>query len=169
VPRKIILGILALIVVLVLGVVVTGYLLPREHVATRERTFAVSPDALHSRIVTADQYPRWRTGVTRVEVLEPEGGKPKFREINGGDAITYVFDELSERRIVSRIADPSLPFGGTWTYELEPSGTGTLLRITERGDVRNPVFRFVSRFIMGHDATINAYMDDLARVTANGR
>ena len=30
--------------------------------------------------------------------------------------------------------------------------------ITERGSVRNPLFRFVSRFIMGHTASIDLYL-----------
>ena len=58
-----------------------------------------------------------------------------------------------------------LLFGGTWTYELTPVGRATLLRITERGEVYNPVFRVMSRFVFGHTATIDAYLAALgARV-----
>lgn len=40
---------------------------------------------------------------------------------------------------------------------------------TEDGEVYSPVFRFVSRFVMGHDATMNAYLDGLeARMAAGG-
>jgi hypothetical protein len=35
---------------------------------------------------------------------------------------------------------------------------GSELRITEEGEVYNPIFRFVSRFIMGHTATIDSYL-----------
>jgi hypothetical protein len=60
---------------------------------------------------------------------------------------------------VGRIADSNLPFGGSWTYELAPAGDGeTTLRITEDGEVYNPIVRFVSRFVMGHDATIKQYL-----------
>jgi hypothetical protein len=65
--------------------------------------------------------------------------------------------------VVSRIADRSLPFGGRWTFELSPAPGGTLLRITEDGEVYNPIFRFVSRFVFGHDRTINGYLEDLER------
>jgi len=64
---------------------------------------------------------------------------------------------------VTRIADPKLPFGGTWTYELSPAPERTSLRITEDGEVRNPVLRFVSRFVLGHTATIDRYLADLGR------
>ncbi|HMA23731.1 MAG TPA: hypothetical protein VKP00_07045, partial [Gemmatimonadaceae bacterium] len=35
--------------------------------------------------------------------------------------------------------------------------------IVERGSVYNPLFRFVSRFFMGHTATIDAYLRALGK------
>jgi hypothetical protein len=32
------------------------------------------------------------------------------------------------------------------------------MRITEDGEVYNPVFRFVSKFVMGQTATLDAYL-----------
>ena len=60
--------------------------------------------------------------------------------------------------LVTRIADRSLPFGGTWTYVLAPDGNGTRLTITEHGEVYNPIFRFVSRFIIGHTGTMEGVL-----------
>jgi hypothetical protein len=34
----------------------------------------------------------------------------------------------------------------------------SIVAITEHGSVYNPAFRFVSKFIMGHTATIDAYL-----------
>jgi hypothetical protein len=87
----------------------------------------------------------------------------KWRETDSSGAIAYErVETIAPRRIVNRIADPKLPFGGSWTYEVAPSGDGTELTITENGEVYNPLFRFVSRFIMGHSATIEKYQHDLA-------
>lgn len=36
-----------------------------------------------------------------------------------------------------------------------------MLTITENGEVHNPLFRFVSRFIMGYAATIDACLKAL--------
>jgi hypothetical protein len=44
-----------------------------------------------------------------------------------------------------------------------PEGAGSRVRITERGEVYNPVFRFMSRFVMGHSATARAYLMSLGR------
>jgi hypothetical protein len=67
------------------------------------------------------------------------------------------------RKLVSRIADPKLPFGGTWTFEITPTAEGSTLRITENGFVTNPVFRFLSRFVFGHTGTIESYLKSLAK------
>jgi hypothetical protein len=37
------------------------------------------------------------------------------------------------------------------------------LRITEDGEIRNPIFRFVARFFLGYTATMEAYLRDLGR------
>ncbi len=68
-----------------------------------------------------------------------------------------------------RIADPSLPYGGSWTYELRPSGAGTEITITEDGQVFNPIFRVMQKFFFSPYATIDAYLDDLRkRVSSSG-
>jgi hypothetical protein len=66
------------------------------------------------------------------------------------------------RALVTRIADPKLPFGGTWTYEISsPPDGGSQLRITEDGEIYNPIFRFVSRFVLGYSRTQEEYLQAL--------
>ncbi|MDX6709125.1 MAG: hypothetical protein QOH96_141 [Blastocatellia bacterium] len=68
---------------------------------------------------------------------------------------------IAEQKLVTHIADKNLPFGGTWTYEIVPNNRSTILTITEHGEVYNPVFRFISRFVIGHTAQIDKYFDSL--------
>ena len=63
--------------------------------------------------------------------------------------------------LVARIAGPSLPFGGTWTYRIAPAAGGSAVTITEDGEVYNPVFRFMSRFVFGHYATLDEFVKNL--------
>ena len=63
---------------------------------------------------------------------------------------------------MTQLSDTTLPFGGTWTWAIEPSSEGCSVRVTEDGFVTNPIFRFVSRFIMGHHATMDARLKDIA-------
>ena len=150
---------------LVLVVLATGWSLPVRHRATRAATYPVSAESLFAILGDVERFPTWRSTVERVDVLPPTDGRARFRETGGGDAILYeVVESVPGRRLVTRIADPTLPFGGTWTYELAPANdAGTTLRITEDGEVYSPVYRFVSRFMMGHHRTIDTFLRDLGR------
>jgi hypothetical protein len=43
-----------------------------------------------------------------------------------------------------------------------------IVQITEDGEVYNPVFRFVSRFILGHTRTMDFYLRALGNATGQG-
>ena len=154
-----VLGIVGVLVAVVLLVVVVGYLLPTSHVASMSAQYAASPDSIWVSLTDVAAFPQWRRDVQRVEILADENGQRGWREHANGDVITYRIVEADPpRRLVSRIADENLPFGGTWTYQLAPDGSGTRLTITENGEVYNPIFRFVSRFIIGHTATMEGVL-----------
>ena len=67
--------------------------------------------------------------------------------------------------LVTRVVEGQ-PFGGTWTYRIAPAPGGSQLTITEDGEVYNVVFRFMSRFVFGHYATMDAYLANLKRLEA---
>ena len=143
-----------LTIVLALTAVVAGYALPQAHQASREAAVSAQPATVFATITEVARHPEWRSGVTNVEIL---GTAPlKWREDAGSDVITFeVVDARPPALLRVRIADPDLPFGGTWTYELAPEGPGTRVRVTEHGEVYNPVFRFMSRFVFGHTAGLS--------------
>lgn len=158
--RYVYIGIAAL-VAFIAFVAIVGWMLPVRHRATIERTYKTSPAALFALITDIGSFPRWRLELQGVDVLPDENGHARWRErTKSGPPITYVVERtIPDRFVVGRIADSNLPFGGSWTYELTPAGESeTTLRITEDGEVYNPIFRFVSRFVMGHDATIKQYL-----------
>jgi uncharacterized protein YndB with AHSA1/START domain len=155
---------LAAVVVLVVIVVLVGWMLPVGHRATREATLQASPADLFKLITDVKAAPQWRPSVKEVQVPPAVEGHAQFREIGKNGSILYQLDSIEPNRyLVTRIADRSLPFGGKWTYELIPRGDSTTLRITEFGEVYNPLFRFVSRFVMGHTATIDEYLSDVKK------
>jgi uncharacterized protein YndB with AHSA1/START domain len=148
-----------LLVLAILVVCVIGYMLPQSHVASASARFAAAPDSIWVSLTDVPAFPKWRPGVSRVELLPDENGQRGWRELGKHDAVTYrVVESVPARRLVTRIADQNLPYGGSWTYELAPDGSGTRLTITERGEVYNPIFRFVSRFIMGYTATMEGML-----------
>jgi hypothetical protein len=154
------------LVVLILGgiialIAIVGSTLPVRHTATRSATFKAAPQQLWDVISGP---PTWRPDVIRYEELPPRDGHRLWIEYGKGSSkMTYEAVESDPpRRLVTRIADPNLPFGGTWTYEVAlASDGGSTLTITENGEVYNPIFRFVSRYIMGYTATMDRYVQAL--------
>lgn len=158
---------IAVLAAIAIGVVVAGLSLPQNHVASRTTHLSSPPETVWALISNASDFPSWRSNVDSVEMVN-SGAAPSWREISKGERMKYdavVFQPPTH--MVTRIADKGLPFGGSWDYQLSPDGTGTRLTITENGEVYNPIFRFVSRFIMGHTATIDRYLGDLARKTGD--
>jgi uncharacterized protein YndB with AHSA1/START domain len=153
----------AVILVLVVAIVAVGALLPRAHVATREAQFTQPSSNVFAILQDVERYSTWRSDLRAVDVLS-RAPVMRWREQGRDGAITFELQEaVAPRRLVTRIADPSLPFGGTWTFVLTSNDRGTRLTITEHGEVYNPLFRFMARFVFGHTATLERFLGDLGR------
>ena len=161
---KIVLIIAAVIVAAILLVLGAGLMLPSTHVAAVRTHYNAAPERVFASIVDVESAATWRTGVEKVEVLERE--PLRWRETADWGTLTFVRDELVvPSRVVTRIADESEGFGGTWTYEVttSPNEAGSTLTITEKGTVHNPLFRFMSKYIFGHYRSLETYSRDLAK------
>ncbi|MEO8578200.1 MAG: SRPBCC family protein [Gemmatimonadales bacterium] len=159
---RIILIVLGILVAMAAAVYAIGMTLPQDHVASRTTHLSAPPETVWSLISDYARYPEWRKDVTSVEKVE-SGGAPTWREVSGSDRMTYeavVWE--APTHLIAQIADKGLPFGGSWDYRLEPDGAGTRITIRENGEVYNPLFRFVSKYIMGHTATIDKYLKSLS-------
>jgi hypothetical protein len=159
--RGIIVGGVVLVFVLLVPVVV-GSLLPRGHVAASRAVYRLPPEELWAVVSDFERWPRWSTAIERMERLPDRDGRPVWRAIGSAGEIPSIVDVWDPpRRIVTRIPeDAGLGFHGSWTYEIEPAGTGASLTITERGEVGNPVFRLVSKF-MDMRSSIDRFLIDL--------
>jgi len=157
------------LVVLGAVVFVVGSLLPQNHTASRTEQLSQPPETVWAAITDVAQYPSWRSDVESVVQLAPQNGKPVWREkSHRGSSITYAAETFEPpRHLVTRITDRDLPFGGSWDYVISPSGTGSTITITENGEVYNPVFKVVSRF-MSKTATMDAYLTALKARLGSG-
>jgi hypothetical protein len=135
-------GALALVACAVAVVVLVGARLPVAHVASRSETFAV---------------PRTKLGELSLAAFG-----------RGNDGSYAIVEQDAPNRFVTEITNKSLPFGGSWTYDLTDEGGGSRLTVVERGYVYNPVFRFISRYVIGHTRSLDAYFAALAQ-SAGGK
>jgi hypothetical protein len=105
--------------------------------------------------------------VKQCELVTDAGGKQFQRETSThGETIEYeLMDARPPLAVVRRIATENLPYGGSWSFVLIPENGETRVRITEDGEVYSPVFRFVSKFVMGQTATLDAYLKAMGKAT----
>jgi hypothetical protein len=161
---KIVLWVFVALAGLLILVTVIGWLLPRDHVATRIGRYRQRPEVIWKAITDVDAMASWREGLKSVERLPDLNGLPTHLEITSDGKVPMETMEMdAPKKLVTRIADPKLPFGGTWTYEIGPTSEGATLRITERGYVTNPFFRFMSKFVFGQTSTMESYLKSLAK------
>jgi uncharacterized protein YndB with AHSA1/START domain len=150
--------------VAVVGLVgLIGLALPKGHRASRTITLAAAPSVVFATISDFARYPDWRSDVKKIAV-EGAGVGALVREENSTGTIPFRVEVLQPpSRVVMRIADPNLPFGGSWTYDLRAEGSGTSLTLTEDGEVYNPVFRFMQKFFFSPYKTIDTYLENLKK------
>jgi hypothetical protein len=123
------------VVLVVAGIAAVGSMLPRNHKASR---------TLRVKRPPADVWP----------VL--------LRATEASDVPVDVLERDPPRRLVTRVTEREKNFGGTWTIAIAPSTAGSDVTITEDGWVANPIFRFVSRFVIGHHATMDGMLKRIA-------
>jgi ribosome-associated toxin RatA of RatAB toxin-antitoxin module len=155
---------LAIVVGLVAVTAAVGWMLPVGHQATRSGLVGASPRQVFGAISDVANHPSWRPDVSRVEMVSGAGVGARYREHGSHGPIIFRIEQVDAPTLFRvRIDDPEQPFGGTWTFTLAPDGTGTRVTITEDGEVYNPIFRFLSRFVFSQTATMDAYLDALQR------
>jgi hypothetical protein len=155
-----------LIAIVVLGAIAAGTMLwlgarlPVRHRIAVAASFMRSPEQVFDVIADIPAAVSWRSGMKSSTLVDPSAdGTPRFRQTDGNGTITYRI-ETSERpvRFVTRIDDPKLPFGGTWSISIARDGEVTKVEIIEDGDVRSSLFRFFARYVFGYYRSAESYL-----------
>lgn len=162
---KVVVAIVVALLAIGATVAFAGSRLPVGHVATRSVLINAPIDSVFAAVTDFGGSPAWRTDLKTVTVTtDTTTGRPRVTEVSSTGSMTMDVEQLvAPSRLVTRIVGEGLPFGGAWAYALEPQGNTTRVTITEYGEVYNPVFRFISRYIMGHAGTIETYLTSLGR------
>ncbi len=156
--------VLGVLVVAVIAMLRVGARLPLAHRAEGVAVVrGVPPEAVFDTLADVASGPAWRRGLKAVELQAPTAdGRSRYRELGRDGAILFeVVEERRPDRRVVRIADDTLPFGGTWTWELSVEGSGTRVVLTEQGEIRNVLFRFAAHYLVGYTKTIERFLADL--------
>jgi uncharacterized protein YndB with AHSA1/START domain len=160
----IIVGVIAAVILLVGVAALIGSRLSNLHTATRSIFLRQSPQTIYDLIRDFSSAPEWRADIKRVDVQTQLNGRVHFREEGKNGTVNYeLAEDVPGKRMVTQILDTDLGYSGKWTYVFVPENGGTRVTITEDGEVSNVLFRFMSRYVFGHTATLDAYLSSLAR------
>ncbi len=148
-----------------LGVVlyVAGLFIPVAHVASSSVRLRQPVDSVWRTVRTLEESASWWPAISAMERLPDKDGREVWlqRQITG-DLAMEVMESTEPVRLVMRIADDRLPFGGTWTYEIHEEAGGSRITITEDGEIYSPFFRVMSRFFLGYHGTQESYLTALS-------
>lgn len=136
-----VIGVIGTAIVAIGAIALAGYFLPVGHEASRTAEFSRPPAEVHALVSKLQDYPAWwPEAATAVEIVE----------------------NMPPTRLVTRIVGETA-FGGTWTMAIEPTPGGSRLTITERGEIYNPIFRTLARFVFGYTSTMDSCLEAVAR------
>lgn len=158
------------LMVLVGGTALVFVAFPMQHQAFRSTTLDAQPSAAYTIISDVENYPQWRTGVERVEILPDDGKGLRYREFGARGPVTFRVEVASpgtEFRV--RIEDEAIPVEGRWSYAFAPDPTGTELTIVESGEAFSFVFRLLAEFGYPQASTMEEVMSDLRTVVRDAR
>jgi uncharacterized protein YndB with AHSA1/START domain len=156
-------GIFALVILMAL----IGFLVPREHRATSGITLNQPADSVWKVVRDFGGITAWWPEMRESARQPDRDGHEVWRQkMSGFDVPLVVMESNPPRHLVTMIdAGSGAAFGGTWTYELTPDsgGMATRISVTEDGWIRNPLFRFLSRFVFGYYGSLDGYLKALAK------
>ena len=127
---------IAVLVATVGVIALIGYFLPVGHQASRSAEFNKPPEAVFALIANPSSYATWW---------------------DGADVRAEVVESVPPSKLVTRIVGET-QFGGTWTFEVGPTATGSRLTITERGEIYNVIFRTLAKYVFGYTGTIDSFL-----------
>ena len=105
-----------------------------------------------------------------MELLPPENGRARFRQHDSSGAIVMEVVDGAARASCDphrgsgsnpSVAPGDVGIGARWR-------SGRASRLRTRGEIYNPLFRFIARFALGYNATLDKHLLALeARARAN--
>ena len=159
-----VLRVLLVIVTVVAILIGIGFALPREHTASSSIELPGAADTVWAVVRDLGALKDTWPDLTAVRRLPDRDGAEVWEETVSGEPLRLVVRRSDPPSIlVTTIdADRDAPFGGTWTYQIDPIPAGVRVTVTEAGWVNNPLFRLVMR-VIGPHTTMDGYLTALGR------
>ena len=158
-------------VVTVLAIYGIGYVLKPDHISKTRAIINKSPHVLFDYLLDFPKWPRWNKEVPKPERKMDQNGHMVWEL---GDHLVEIVEinkpmGPNPGHFIMRIANPKHPFQGTWTWVFEQEGGASKVTIIEQGKVASPLWRFLAKFLFGHNATAKTYLHMLGQHYEQGQ
>lgn len=156
--------IVAVLAAIIIAIFAAGAVLPRKHVAWVMTTVQQPSPVIWQLISEHVNDPKWRPQLAAIERQPDRNGHPVWIETYKNDMKLELEDIASDppRKLVREVRDTGNMFSGRWEIEITSvDSSRSSVKITEYGEVPNPFFRFMSRFVFGHTKSMTDYLIDL--------
>ena len=127
-----------------------GAALPAEHRTTARESFDRAPEAVWRVLTDLEGMPSWRSDLERIERLPEADGRMTWLEIGSGeDQVMELTESDPPRRLVIQRREDGRPGLPERIVQLRATINGTLVTVTERDQVGNPLVRVLVRLGAG--------------------
>jgi hypothetical protein len=144
-------------------------LFPRFHTARVSVVLPAAPADVWRLVGDMAIWPSWNPMVLKIERGPDRDGKQLWVAEGPFGKFPSTLEEsrapagTQAGRHVTRIVDDELAFGGTWTWEVAPQGSGTRVTITEDGEIKSAMFRIMARVFFGYTRSQEDALRGLAK------
>ena len=123
-----------------------GAALPAEHHTVARESFDRAPEAVWRVLTDLEGMPSWRSDLDRIERLPEANGRTIWLEVGSGeDQVMELAESDPPRRLVIHRREDGRPGLPERIVQLRATINGTLVTVSERDQVGNPLARVLVR------------------------
>ena len=146
-----------------------GRNLPREHTIESSITITAPVDTVYKVVRSIGNQPIWWSDVKTVRNLPGRRYESWEQNMAGGMGLVAIEVTSANPGVsmttniitTSEEGNADQQWGGTWTYRISNTASGTRVQIKEEGWVDSPFFRIVLK-LRGRYRTVDSYLSSLA-------
>jgi Polyketide cyclase / dehydrase and lipid transport len=148
---------------LLLVVFILGSFLPRSHLSAASIKIGEPSRNVWRTLIDFPGWVSWSPGTRDMVRAKSADGREMWIVVTRtGKFPMEIMERRSPGYLVTRVSDPNLSHGETWTWVITPQGQYTTLTLTEKGEIYNPLQRFMTRYVWGYHSRQMDYLSALA-------
>jgi uncharacterized protein YndB with AHSA1/START domain len=141
-----------------------GYVFPSRIEAAARITINRPPENVWWVLTDYNHMAAWHPQYRNATTLTPPGEAPLRWQIEYSDGYVVnaeVVEEKFPSRLVERITDGNLPFGGGWTVELTPVGPNTEVTVHSKVEIHAPIQRLIVHLLVPAQTELERILEAL--------